>query len=164
MQCEMCGNDTPRTRKIQLERSVLNVCSNCEKFGKVLDGPAKAVAPGNVPMALEKRQRSQPRNVYAASEMQLELVADFATRIKNAREKKGLTRQELGAKVGERENVMGRMENGSLHPTDDVAKKLERELGIKLFEPVATGSTPKQATRAMTLGDMLRDAQKKRED
>lgn len=167
VQCEMCGKDVPRTRKILVDRSVLQVGPECERFGKALEpgpGARVPVAPGNVPMALEKRKRAEPRDVYATESMQLELVEDFAVRIKNAREKRGLTRQELGAKVGEREIVMGRIENGSLHPTDDVAKKLERELAIKLFEPVATGATAAKPSRAMTLGDMLRDAQKKKSE
>jgi putative transcription factor len=165
VQCEMCGANVPRTRRIQIDRSILNVGPECERFGKVIEGPAAKAptVPGNVPMAMEKRRRQQPKDVFAAQEMQLELVEDFAQRIRMGRERKGLTRQELGARVGEREVVMGRIENGALHPTDDVARKLERELGIKLFEPVAAGTTQASKTRAMTLGDMLREAQRKKE-
>jgi len=160
----MCGATVGRTRRVLVDRTILQVGPECERFGKLVEPGQKAAAtPGNVPMALEKRRRQQPKDVYASQSMQLELVPDFAKRIKEGREKKGWTRQELGARVGEREVVMARMENGSLHPTDDVAKKLERELGIKLFEPVQTGVTPTKPTRSLTLGDMLRDAQRKKD-
>lgn len=166
VQCEMCGSETPRTRRILVDRSVMSVCSNCERFGQLLDGPkAKAVArpAGNVPLAMEKRRRQQAtRDVFSAQAMQLELVEDYAQRIRTAREKKGWTRQELGGRVGEREVAIGRIENGALHPTDDVARRMERELGIRLFEPVARGATQSQPTRGLTLGDMLRDAARKK--
>ena len=166
MQCELCGTETPQPRRVLVDKSVLRVCRSCEKFGRLMDGPAvkQAATAGNVPLAMERRKRQQgPSDLFTHQQMQLELVEDFAVRIKAAREKKGWTRQELGAKVGEREVVMGRIENGSLHPPDEVAKKLERELGIKLFEPVSAGSTPAQKVRGLTLGDMLRDAQRKKD-
>lgn len=165
VQCEMCGKTVGRTRRVLVDRTLLQVGPECEKFGKLVETGAKAPAsPGNVPQALEKRRRLEPKDVYASQSMQLELVQDFAKRIKDGRERKGWTRQELGARVGEREVVMGRIENGSLHPTDEVAKKLERELGIKLFEAVQAGVTPTKPTRALTLGDMLREAQRKKEE
>jgi putative transcription factor len=159
----MCGANVGRTRKVLVDRTVLQVGPECEKFGKLVEPGVKAPSqPGNVPQALEKRRRLEPKDVYASQQMQLELVADFAKRIREGREKKGWTRQELGGRVGEREVVMGRIENGSLHPTDETAKKLERELGIKLFEAVQAGTTPSKPTRSLTLGDMLRDAQRKK--
>ncbi|HLE47412.1 MAG TPA: hypothetical protein VI818_03870, partial [Candidatus Thermoplasmatota archaeon] len=53
-----------------------------------------------------------------------------------------------------------RMETGALRPTDEVAKKMERELGIKLFEKVDAVVTKRQTGAGMTLGDILRDAMK----
>lgn len=164
VQCEMCGATVGRTRRIVIDRTILSVGPECEKFGKLVEAGTKApAAPGNVPMALERRRRSEPKDVYASQSMQLELVPDFARRIKDGRERKGWTRQELGGRVGEREVVIGRIENGGLHPTDEVAKKLERELSIKLFEAVQAGTTTAKPTRSLTLGDMLRDAQRKKD-
>lgn len=163
----MCGSTVTRTQRAVVERTILNVCSNCERFGKVLSAPAArdAVVPGNVPMAMEKRKRQQaPSDVYATEAMSLEMVPDFAQRIKLAREKKGWTRQDLGGRVGEREPTIARIEAGALHPTDSVAKKMERELGIRLFESVSTGATKATPTRGMTLGDMLRDATRKKDE
>jgi len=157
----MCGKEVGRTRRFLVEGSVLTVGPECEKFGKPLDpGPGmQGVAPGNVPLAMEMRKkRGGTRDVFADESMQVELVSDFATRIQAAREKRGWTRQDLGGRVGERESAIHRMETGALRPTDDVAKKIERELGIKLYEKVDAVVTKREAAAGMTLGDVLRDA------
>lgn len=147
-----------------VEKTVLNVGPECERFGKPLD-PAtglSGVAPGNVPLAMEMRKRkSQSRDVFSEESMQVELVDDFGTRISAAREKRGWTRQELGGRVGEREATIHRMESGSLRPTDEVAKKLERELSITLFQKVDAVATKRMASAGLTLGDILRDAMAK---
>lgn len=165
VQCEMCGSTVPQTRRFQIESTVLNVCSRCERFGKSLEpAPKKAapVLPGDVPGAMDRRQkRMGERDVYAAADMQFELVEDFAPRIRTAREKRGWTRQDLGSKVGEREVSIGHIESGALRPTDEVARRMERELGIHLFEPVRPAVTTRAPRRGLTLGDVLKDALKK---
>src|SRR5688572_1318910 len=99
VQCEMCGREVARTRRFLVERTVLNVGPECEKFGKALEaGPTgmQQVAPGNVPLAMEMRKkRLGSRDVFSEESMQVELVPDFGPRILMAREKKGWTRQDL---------------------------------------------------------------------
>lgn len=160
----MCGRQVARTRRFLVEKTVLSVGPECERFGKPLDpvGGMKDVAPGNVPLAMEMRKRkTQSRDVFSDESMQVELVDDFATRISTAREKKGLSRQDLGGKVGEREATIHRIETGALRPTDEVAKRLERELGIRLFEKVDAVATKRTTASGLTLGDILRDAMAK---
>lgn len=114
---------------------------------------------------MERRtQRMGQRDLYASESMQKELVEDYAERIRTAREKHGWTRQDLGGRVGEREVSLGHIESGALRPVDDVARKLERELGIILFEPVKAVTINKNPARGLTLGDMLRDAMQKPKD
>ena len=165
----MCGAQT-RTRKAIVEASVMNVCSNCEKFGKPLEGDAaRLVRPGmtaNVAEGLarrEKRMGAVP-DVFSAQQMTLELVEDYPQRIKTARERKGWTREQLGARVKEPEHAMMRIESGGLRPSDDAAKRLERELGITLFEKVGTVATARKgAARGFTLGDMIKPGKEKDE-
>lgn len=128
------------------------------------DGP-KAAGPGNVPLAMEmRRKRGASKDVYSDETMQYELVADFANRIQSAREKKAWTRQQLGASVGEREVTITRIEAGGLRPTDQAARRIERELAITLFERVEAVTTKRAASAGVTLGDLVRDelAKKKR--
>ena len=147
MICELCGKETPRTRTVAIEGSVLSVCADCAKFGSEVAGPIGVRRPGTagnpvVAQRLERRQqRMSERDVYTTPATE-ELAEDFGVRIRQAREARGWKQADLGTKVNERESVIA---------------KLEKTLGIKLrerVEPVAvkkhTGRTP------MTLGDLIR--------
>ncbi len=89
-----------------------------------------------------------------------EVVEDYAERVRRARERLGLTQKELAQRVRVSENVIKRIEAGTLVPTIDLAQRLERVLGVKLLEPVveeevATGS--RRGSRDefyLTLGDI----------
>jgi len=87
------------------------------------------------------------------------LVPDWAERIKEGRIKKGWTREELSAKVGEPVNAIAKMENGDLRPSDETAKKLEKLLGITLFQEVKeieAASSSSSERRGLTIGDLIK--------
>ena len=63
-----------------------------------------------------------------------ELVEDFNVMVRQARESKGWTREELGAKINERVSVINRIESGKMEPDSKLAKKLEKTLNITLIE------------------------------
>jgi len=65
-----------------------------------------------------------------------EVVEDYAERVRRARERLGLSQKELAQRVKVGENVIKRIESGSLIPPVDLAMRLERVLGVKLLEPV----------------------------
>ncbi len=65
-----------------------------------------------------------------------EVVEDYAERVRRARERLGLSQKELAQRVKVGENVIRRIESGSLVPPVDLAMRLERVLGVKLLEPV----------------------------
>jgi putative transcription factor len=148
VQCEMCGQTVAATRRVIIDRTPLNVCNICAKFGTPTS-PGTAARLGmtaNVAEGLARRERRMgSKDVYSSERMTLELVDDYGARIQKAREAKGWTRQELGGRIKEPENAVARMESGSLHPTDAVAQRLEKELGIKLFEAVKTIATARKA-------------------
>ncbi|AEM38888.1 transcriptional regulator, XRE family [Pyrolobus fumarii 1A] len=92
-----------------------------------------------------------------------EVVPDFAERVRRARERLGLSQEELAVRVKERVNVIKRIEAGTLVPTVDLARRLEKVLGIKLLEPVVeedvelgvSGSRRKRSEFELTLGDIV---------
>ena len=63
-----------------------------------------------------------------------ELVEDFNVVVRKARESKGWTREELGAKIYEKVSVINRIETGKMEPDAKLAKKLEKTLNITLIE------------------------------
>jgi putative transcription factor len=85
-------------------------------------------------------------------------VTNWNHLIEQARKKKGLSREELGFKIGERTVTIAKLENGDLRPSDQTIAKLEKELGIHLMEEVKEVPTGLQkGTQAgFTLGDFIK--------
>ena len=61
------------------------------------------------------------------------LDPEFARIIREARMKKGLTHEQLGAQMNEKATLLKKFESGTLKPDEIFAKKLEIFLGIKLY-------------------------------
>ncbi|HJQ93725.1 MAG TPA: multiprotein bridging factor aMBF1 [Candidatus Thermoplasmatota archaeon] len=165
MECEMCGKKVG-TRRYMVEGTVMNLGLECSKYGTPLDAPAPVGTQASMQQGLERReQRMTSRNVYDGGDQSV-MVEDFGPRIHKAREAKGLSHEQLGNKVSARVPELKHIEAGKLRPSDAVAKKLERELGITLFEkvegpaPVVSGVAKKAAAggSGLTIGDLLKDA------
>jgi putative transcription factor len=162
--CELCGKETPRTRTVTVEGSLLSVCGDCTRFGAEVAGPAQPLRirhPGNpvVAQRLEQRQRRMSeRDIYASSEVGAEeLVDDYGERIRTAREAKGWKQTDLGARINEKASVIAKLETNAMVPPDSLIPKLERALGIKLREKVEPVAVKKHTGREpLTLGDLVR--------
>lgn len=162
--CEMCGK-TVGTRRYMVEGTVMNLGLECGKYGTPLDAPAPVGSQAAMQQGLERReQRMTSRNVYDGGDQSV-MVEDFGPRIHKAREAKGLSHEQLGNKVSARVPELKHIESGKLRPSDAVAKKLERELGITLYErvegpaPVVSGAKkPAAGGAGFTIGDILKDA------
>jgi putative transcription factor len=121
-------------------------------------GVKPAETPARVQRSIEKRIK-KPREKDVYKDMTKELVSNWNKIIKNAREKKKLSREELGFKIGERTVTISKIENGELRPSDNMIKKLEKELGITLMEEVTSPppySTGSRTGRGLTLGDFIK--------
>jgi putative transcription factor len=147
----------------------MNLGIECSRYGTALDAAAPAGSAAAVHQNLEKRAgRMVSRSVYDAQEAVV-LVDDYGPRIHKAREAKGWSHDQLGNKVSARVPELKHIEAGKLRPSDDVAKKMEKELGITLFEkvegpaPVVSGTNKKPTGSAgLTIGDLLKDAMDKK--
>lgn len=151
--CELCGKQTEGRRKVMIEKTVFNVCLSCSKRGK----PVESMDTGrkNIPIKSTKigtpstiasharnisvqRQRTPPR-IKPAPVKKISLIdelildPEFPAIIRNARNKKELTHDQLGQKINEKVTLLRKIETGSIKPDEILAKKLERFLGIKLF-------------------------------
>lgn len=167
MECEMCGKKVG-TRRYMVEGTVMNLGLECSRYGTPLDAPAPVGTQAAMQQGLERReQRLTSRNVYDAGE-QSYMVEDYGPRIHKARMAKGLTHEQLGNKVSARVPELKHIESGSLRPSDAVAKKLERELGIILYEkaegpaPAVSGVKKPASGAGLTIGDLLKDAMDKK--
>jgi putative transcription factor len=171
MQCEMCGETIRGVPKlVRVEGAELSVCSKCEKFGTEVQQvrrtdiyiPPKGLSarPGPAPAGRTAQIRYK-RDMFDF--MEGEIVEDYAARIRHAREEKGLSQKDLAMQMKEKEHLIRKIENSDLIPEDDVRKKLEKALDIRLLDALATDEEKKvQNKLAPTLGDLtiIRKARK----
>ena len=143
--CDICGR--PATTKAIVEGATLSVCIGCARYGRELSAPTA-----------RKPRQARPM-------VELEVAEGYGRMVRKARERSGLTRQELARKLFILENVLERIENEHLKPNEAVARKLEKELGITLLgprgadeerpqaKPFPAGGQP--AGRGLTLADLV---------
>jgi len=102
----------------------------------------------------------------AAVPENVEVVESFGLQARRAREKLGLSCEELGRKIGEKASVIKKVESGSLTPDERLAAKLERALKLKLLVPVAEPETTLQSSSppstTVTLGEIVQLKSEKR--
>lgn len=141
-----------------IEGSTLAVCPSCARFGVEVNAPPprrKNVAPAIADRLEARRRRMTPRDVYSQAGEE-ELALDYADRIRMGRESHGWRQADLGAKINERVTVIAKLESGAMVPNDDLIRRLERALEIKLKEKAPTATVKKAGAReALTLGDLL---------
>ena len=136
MRCEICGQpiEEGKSKKTKIDGSIMEVCSDCSKFGIIQKEPPKPKnilnkSKGSGINRTEKKTRT-PRPMYSLDEPTEELVEDFQSIVREGREKKGFSREELGEKIYEKVSVINRIESGKMVPDIKLAKKLERILNI----------------------------------
>ena len=145
-ECEVCGEDGAELIAL-IEGAKLRVCYDCSKRGKVLS----RVAP---PPASVKKMGARP----AGPSAEIEFVSDYADRIRAAREKMRIGVDVVAELVMEKESYLRRVEAGKALPSEELARKLEKQLGIRLFETVSYGGVvppAKGPAGGLTLGDMI---------
>lgn len=132
MQCEICGKESTLKRTV-VEGTVLMVCPQCQKFGIDKEEENFAPIPINVVERLKRREKKlKEKDIFEGKE---EILADdYSQKIRNARNRMNLTIEDLGKKINEKKTVIAKIENGEMIPTDELVKKLERALHIRLME------------------------------
>jgi len=156
MQCELCGASIQGPSKtIQIEGAELCVCARCAKYGTEVQQPRrKGAAQQKKPGVAVPQTRRKPRDVFDLIEG--EIVEDYAERIRIAREGKEWSTLDLAQAIKEREILVKKIEKGDLIPEDDVRKKLEKALGIRLIDsPEDSTSTGGPGRVTMTVGDVI---------
>ena len=161
MRCEVCGREilgSPQRRII--EGAKLTVCSRCASFG------TSDWAPGR-PTPTKTSSRSQLTSMPAArprmrndveSVEQLELIEDYGTQIRKARQKLGLSEKDLAKKMQEKDSVIKNLEKMELTPDNKLITKIRKYLGLDIVEhtDVSKSQILAKPTGAKTIGDMLR--------
>ncbi|MEK6974481.1 MAG: multiprotein bridging factor aMBF1 [Nanoarchaeota archaeon] len=143
--CEMCGSTRNLTNAI-VEGVSLIVCENCAKFGKVI------VARKTEKSSYEKKSFTvEPQIVY-------EIVSDYYTKIKEARERMNLRQEELALKISEKTSEIHNLESGKIKLSFQLARKLEKFLNIAIIEQLKDEKPTKINFKDsnVTIGDIIK--------
>ncbi|MDD5172474.1 MAG: multiprotein-bridging factor 1 family protein [Candidatus ainarchaeum sp.] len=151
--CDICGKNQVRAQ-ILVEGAKLLACGACMRSGKVLhrfdDDEAVAPSVPSAPATLESGE---------------EVAEGYGKTIRNARERMGLPIAVVAERINEKEAYLHGIEAERLMPTLEVAKKLEKELSVKLVEKVQASvgqtSSGSRSFTPPTLADMLETKKKK---
>ncbi len=158
MPCELCGKETKGCKLAIIDGAKIRVCPDCLKYAEGVPEEAKPTPPPVQRFITHRTRQTKPRDIY--KDINKDLIPGWNHKIEDARKRKGLTRQELGFRIGERTVTIQKIENGDLRPSDQTITKLEKELQIKLLEePTADDKTTTPATTptsTYTLGDFIK--------
>ncbi|OYT37686.1 MAG: TIGR00270 family protein [Desulfurococcales archaeon ex4484_58] len=160
--CEICGReiaDEKLCKTVVLDNAVIKVCPQCyQKLVK--QGKAKLYQEKPIKTTTKTKEKrwvktSVPKKML---ETMYEVVEDYAERIRKARQKLGWTQAVLAQKVRVSENVIKRIESGRLKPGIELARRLEKILGIVLLEPIVEEQTSYSSSEEdyLTIGDLIR--------
>ncbi len=154
MRCEICGKSiTGKPLKTKIEGSVMITCQDCSKFGKVQREPQKTRRSRGP--ARKSGVKRQPRPV----EPTYEVLENYNEIVRQAREKKEWSREELGEKIYEKASVVSRVESGKMVPDIKLAKKFERILKVILLEKTSDVSEEDfgpSKIKGATIGDIAK--------
>ena len=173
MDCEVCGSQIfGRAHSVVIEGAKLLVCSECSKSNssptryepKILKVSPKKVTPVRPFRPVRSVRSVRPRMNTRASQQRFMLensviVKGYGKRIRQGREKLGLTHEELSRKIGEKISLLQKLETEKMTPELALAKKLESNLKIKILESPTLAQVGEEVLThkptALTLGDVV---------
>jgi putative transcription factor len=126
--CEVCGSPLRASpNRVEIDGAVMIVCNNCAKLGRPL-GPAVSVHGRVNPVQNALRTMAQrPINV------EFDVDPDYNVKIKQAREKLGLSQEQLGQLLNEKPSVIKMVESKKLKPDLTLTRKFMHQLKINLL-------------------------------
>ena len=169
VQCEMCGTETGSPKTVKIEGAELDVCDECAGFGTEVrtedtSSTSTKYSTSSSSSSSSSESQSSSRGSGSGSRRDMfdemdEVVQDYDDRVRTARESGGHTQEELADRLNEKASLIRKIERGDVLPSDDVQRKLERELGIDL----SMGGSDDDAewsggssTGGTTLGDVVK--------
>jgi putative transcription factor len=161
LRCEVCGRKIHGTPiRAAIEGAKLTVCVECSKHGKIIREEETELGkrtPKKPLMPVSFIQKKKP--AQAKVDTTQEMVEGYHSKIRQAREKLGLSHEELGKKINEKASVLSKLETGKMTPNNLLVTKLEHSLKIKLLVPIKeekiSQGFPKSPNRETTLGDLI---------
>jgi putative transcription factor len=182
VQCEMCGTETGSPKTVKIEGAELDVCGDCADFGTEVRAQETASTSTKYSTSSSSSSSSSGSSGSGSGssatsggsgsaggggggggrsdmfdEMD-EVVPDYDDRIRQGREDRGLTQEELADQLNEKASLIRKLERGDVLPSDSVQRKLEKALDVSLSEGGGGEDADwsgGSATGGTTLGDVV---------
>jgi putative transcription factor len=131
-QCEVCGSPLRSApNRVEIDGATMIVCTTCARLGKPI-GPAfnPKARPSQFQNSFQNtfKSASQPR-----IEPEYEVDPDYYLLIRQAREKAGLSQEQLGMVLNVKPSVIKMVESKKLKPDIALTRKLMHQLKINLL-------------------------------
>jgi putative transcription factor len=156
MQCEICGAEIrEKPLCITIDSSELQVCQKCAPYGKPVDKRTPVSRKVSPVVRTVTRTEKRPKKDFFDI-LKDELLDNYVQIIRDARESKGWSQEDLAENIKEKASLIKKIERSEIVPEDSVRKKLEHTLNIKLTERVdASGQEVSHLKKDTTLGDIV---------
>lgn len=159
LSCDICGRPDVRA-VVLIEGAKMLACGSCMRGGKILH---RLTDEGETPPI---------RQMVSGGQMQesREIVEGYGRIIKKARDQMRLPVSVIAEKVNEKESYLEAIEGERIVPTFEVARKLEKELKIKIIEEAGPSIAPSASSQPgkfspPTLADaLLSDTRKRKKE
>ena len=158
--CPICeGKIWGKGQKVLIEGAKITVCQSCAQYGVKI----KNVSRTNdiVKQNYAKPKSTAKKKAYNRQiDEGLEIVEDYVTRIRKARNSRGLNQDQFAQKLNEKPSLLRRIEAGKVEPTIKLAKKIEQVYEITLvkkvdeIDPSTTQNKYMKKSSSSSLGDI----------
>ena len=180
VQCEMCGTETSNPNRVKIEGAELDVCDACTEFGTEIrtesesssstkystsssgsssSGGSSSSSSGTASSSSSGSSASGGGRRSDMFDDIEEIAQEYDSRIRDGRETAGLSQEELAKKLNEKASYIRKLEHGETLPTDELQRKLERELDIDLSAGAADDDAEWETDSSggeYTLGDVVK--------
>jgi putative transcription factor len=140
--CELCGKKTDKLYKVLIEGTILYVCEDCKKYGKIVDEKGNII----------ENKKIEIKDIVG------EIVDENYNKILiKYREEHNLKQEDMAKLLGIKENLYRAIENKKIVPDLNLAKKIEKILGIKITrkEVLTEKLNENRKPDYVTVGDIL---------
>jgi len=127
--CEVCGAPLKSApNRVEIDGAVMLVCISCTKLGRTVAG--SPVPAAKVPRESRVQHAFKPA---PSREPEFEIDPEYNVKIRQARERMGLSQDQLGMMLSEKLSVIRMVETKKLKPDIILARKLMHHLKINLL-------------------------------
>lgn len=148
----MCGKEA-ELFKTDVEGSILNLCKECSKFGKVI-------------AAVKEEKKELKKGIKKEVEVEkpkeeefiLSIVPDYGEIIKKKREQLKIKQEDFAKKINEKKALIHKIETHQFEPPVSLVRKIEKFLHIKLLEQkeIKPSFMSKTKSDSFTIGDFVK--------